>query len=161
MRKITKNKLKKKIIIPIILLTIIPTCIYIYKNYQINKDIFKDTNLLLGTWKYNEYGGTYIFKDNYTYIQYSNSDTTNNYCKGTYKYTYGATTKEGLKLRQDENYYYYDLSLKESECLIMNKLTKDNYTKKMYFAINKNKNKNEILFANLETENILTLYKQQ
>lgn len=159
MRKINNNKLKNKIIIPIVIILIITITILVYINYQKNKDIFKDTNLLLGTWKYNEYGGTYIFKEDYTYIQYSNLDTTNNYCKGTYKYSYGATSKEGLKLRQDENYYYYDLILKEKECLIMNKLTKDEYTKKMYFAINKDDNLNEILFANIETKNIFTLTK--
>ena len=159
MRKINNNKFKKKIIIPIVIILIITFSILLYINYQKNKDIFKDTNLLLGTWKYNEYGGTYIFKEDYTYIQYSNSDKTNNYCKGTYKYSYGATSKESLKLRQDENYYYYDLILKEDECLIMNKLTKDEYTKKMYFAINKDDNLNEILFANIETENIFTLTK--
>lgn len=160
MRKITKRNNKKKIIIIItITLILIITTIIIYKNYKKNEDIFKDTNLLLGSWIYNEHGGTYIFKDDYTYIQYSNSDTTNNYCKGTYKYSYGSTTKDGLKLRQDENYYYYDLDLKEKECLIMNKLTKDEYTKKMYFAIHKKENKEEILFANVETENIFTLTK--
>lgn len=161
MRRITKYKYKKKILIFLIIIIIqIPISILVYNNYNKNKDIYKDTNLLLGTWIYNEYNGTYVFNKDYTYIQYSNEDTTNNYCQGTYKYTYGATSNDGVKLRQDDNYYYYDLTLTETKCLITNKLITEKYTKKMYFGIYKNNSKkDEIIFANAETENIFTLTK--
>lgn len=130
-----------------------------YSNYQENKDIYKDTNLLLGAWIYNEYNGTYVFKDDDTYIQYTNDDKTNNYCKGKYKYSYGATNNKGLTIRQDDNYYYYELLLNIEECYIMNKLSNDKYTKKIFFGIKKDNNSEEILFINSETENILTLNK--
>lgn len=161
MRKIKKYKFKTKptIIIILVIITLSILVILIYKQYQQNKDIYDNKNLLLGTWIYNEYEGAYVFNDDYTYIQYTNKDTSNNYCKGTYKYTYGATNNKGLTIRQDENYYYYNLSLKVKECIIMNKKTNDEYTKKMYFGIYKNENFNEIIFANVETENIFKLTK--
>lgn len=161
MRIIKKKKIKFKHIIITIFITLILiiASIYIYKNYKEKQDIYKDKNLLLGTWIYNEYNGTYTFKDNKTYIQYTNEDKTNNYCKGMYKYSYGATNEKGLTIRQDDNYYYYQLTLNIEECYIMNKQSYDKYTKKIYFAINKNNNKDEILFINAETENFFTIKK--
>lgn len=161
MRRIRKNKLniKKLIIILLIIILITLISLFIYNHIKNNTDKYNDTNLLIGSWLYNEYGGTYVFKEDYTYIQYTNEDTSNNYCKGTYKYKYGAHQDKGLSIRQDENYYYYSLTLNVKECLIMNKQTHDEYTKKMYFGINKDNNFNEITFANAETENIFKLTK--
>ena len=151
---------KKYLFIIILILIIIIVSIIGFKHYYKNRDIYKDTNLLLGTWIYNEYNGTYVFNDDYTYIQYTNNNKEDNYCKGTYKYTYGATNNNGMTIRQDENFYYYNLSLKVLECVIMKKITTDEYTKKIYFGINKNNNKDEIIFMNAETENLFTLTKK-
>lgn len=161
MRRIKKHKftIKKLIIILILTIILIITSIYIYKYIKNNTDKYNNTNLLLGTWLYNEYGGTYVFKDDYTFIQYTNKDTTNNYCTGTYKYKYGATQNKGITIRQDENYYYYTLNLNIKKCIIMGKITLDEYSKKIYFGINKNNNIKEITFVNSDTTNKFILKK--
>lgn len=158
MRKISKSKYKKKIIILlIIIIVLIPISIILYKNYKKNEDVFKDKNVLMGIWLYNEYGGTYIFNKDYTYIQYSNEYKKDNYCTGKYKYSYGGKSDDGIVIRQDENYYYYNLDLLESYCIIMGKEDYSAYKKEMVFALSK-KNKNNILI-NKESENIFTLTK--
>ena len=134
--------------------------IKIYNNNKNNQDIYENQNLLLGTWIYNEYNGKYIFSEDYKYTQYSNEETTDNYCIGTYEYNYGASKDYGVLLTQDNNYYYYTLILKEDYCIIMNKEFNDNYTKTIYFALDKtNKEQNELIFINKETENMFTLNK--
>lgn len=134
--------------------------IKLYNNYIYNQDIYEDKNLLLGSWIYNEYNGKYIFNDNYTYTQYSNESTDDNYCIGTYEYNYGVTSKSGLFLTQDKNYYYYTLFLKEEYCIIMDKKFNDNFTKTIYFALDKaNEEINEFIFINKDTENMFSLKK--
>lgn len=125
-----------------------------------NKDIFSDTNILLGSWIYNEYDGTYVFNDDNTYIQYSNKNTKDNYCKGKYKYSYGGKANDGVIIRQDENYYYYNLELKEDYCIITGKESYDKYEKQMVVAINKFNN-DDVLFINMENENIFNVKKIQ
>lgn len=150
-----------KILIITLLISIIMIIInflVIYNNIEKKIDVYKDQNILLGSWTYNEYGGTYIFKEDYTYIQYSNSSTEDNFCKGTYNYTYGASDNNGIIIRQDDNYYYYTLILKEKNCQIMNKVIYDEYTKNMVFSINKYQ-ENEIIMMNKENENIFTMTK--
>lgn len=161
MKKIKKSKIEPIpiVITMIILILLLIISLSLYKYFQKNKDIHKDKNLLLGSWIYNEYNGTYVFNEDYTFIQYTNSDTKDNYCTGTYKYTYGIQKDKGITIRHDDNYYYYSLTLNINECLIMKKQVNEKYTKKMYFGISKNNNFNEILLANSETENILKLTK--
>lgn len=125
-----------------------------------NKDVFSDTNILLGSWIYNEYDGTYVFNDDNTYIQYSNKNTEDNYCKGNYKYSYGGKANDGVIIRQDENYYYYNLELKEDYCIITGKESYDKYEKQMVVAINKFNN-DDVLFINMENENIFNVKKIQ
>lgn len=146
------------ITITISLIMIIFNSLAIIHNIEEKTDVYKDKNVLLGSWLYNEYGGTYVFKEDNTYIQYSDSNTNDNYCIGTYKYTYGATADKGVVIRQDENYYYYDLTLNEEYCLIMNKKINDEYQKNMVFSIDKS-NKKEIIMMNKENENIFTMTK--
>ena len=130
----------------------------IYYDIKEKTDVYKDKNVLLGSWIYNEYGGKYVFNEDNTYIQYSNSSTDDNYCLGTYKYSYGASS-DGVVIRQDENYYYYNLTLKENYCLIMSREIYDEYTKNMVFSIDKN-NDNEIIMMNKENQNIFTMTRK-
>ena len=125
-----------------------------------NKDVFSNQNILLGSWIYNEYDGTYVFSDDNTYIQYSNKYTDDNYCKGVYKYSYGGKADNGVIIRQDENYYYYNLDLKEDYCIITGKESYDKYEKQLIVAINKFNN-DDVLFINMENENIFNVKKIQ
>ena len=153
---------KKILIITLIIsiIMIIINSISIYKDIKIKTDVYKDINILLGSWTYNEYGGKYVFNKDNTYIQYTNSDTTDNYCKGTYKYHYGATNDKNITMRQDKNYYYYTLNLKEEYCLIMNKKFYDEYTKSMVFGIDK-LNESKITMLNKENNNTFTMTKEK
>lgn len=137
--------------------TIITNGIILYKSYLEAIDVNEGINVVLGTWLYNQYGGTYVFKDDYTYIQYSNSDTSDNYCVGKYEYSYGGISNDGVIVRQDENYYYYNLDLKEDYCIIMGKEDYSKYEKKMVFALNKGESSN--LLINKESENVIELKK--
>ena len=137
--------------------TIITNGIILYKSYLEAIDVNEGVNVVLGTWLYNQYGGTYVFKDDYTYIQYSNSDTSDNYCVGKYEYSYGGISNDGVIVRQDENYYYYNLDLKEDYCIIMGKEDYSKYEKKMVFALNKGESSN--LLINKESENVIELKK--
>lgn len=137
--------------------TIITNGIILYKSYLEAIDVNEGVNVVLGTWLYNQYGGTYVFKDDYTYIQYSNSDTSDNYCVGKYEYSYGGISNDGVIVRQDENYYYYNLDLKEDYCIIMGKEDYSKYEKKMVFALNKGESSN--LLINKKSENVIELKK--
>ena len=155
--------LKKKykyLIIPLLIsiIMIILSSAIIINNYKNNIDIHKNENLILGSWIYNEYCGTYIFNNDYTYVQYSNSNMDDNYCTGTYKYHYGATSNDGITIRQDDNYYYYDLELYEEKCIIMGQEKIDKYTKNMVFSITKN-NITEVIMMNKENNSIFKLEK--
>lgn len=154
------RKKYKYIIVPLVisLIMIIISSIITIKNIINNTDVYKNENLILGSWNYNEFGGTYNFKDDYTYIQYSNSNKDDNYCTGTYKYHYGATSNDGITIRQDENYYYYDLTLNEDKCIIMGQERIDKYTKNMVFSITKN-NISEVIMMNKENNSIFNLEK--
>ena len=154
------RKKYKYIIVPLVisLIMIIISSIITIKNIINNTDVYKNENLILGSWNYNEFGGTYNFKDDYTYIQYSNSNKDDNYCTGTYKYHYGATSNDGITIRQDDNYYYYDLKLNEDKCIIMGQEKIDKYTKNMVFSITKN-NITEVIMMNKENNSIFKLEK--
>lgn len=154
----SRKKTRLLIITIIISISTIITCsIILYKEKEQLKDKFEGTNIVLGTWLYNEYGGTYVFKEDNTYIQYSNENTEDNYCVGTYEYTYGGISNEGVVIREDENFYYYNLNLKEDYCIIMGKEDYSKYEKKMVFALNKDNINN--LLINKESENMFKLTK--
>lgn len=153
-----KKRIRLLIIIIIIsITTIITSSIIMYKEKERLTDKYEGINILLGTWLYNEYGGTYMFNDDYTYIQYSNENTADNYCVGKYNYTYGGISNDGVIIREDANYYYYNLNLTEDYCIIMGKEDYSKYEKKMVFALNKDKEEN--LLINKESENMFTLTK--
>jgi len=137
--------------------TIITSSIILYKEYQELTDIYEGTNIVLGTWLYNEYGGTYVFNDDYTYIQYSNEDTTDNYCIGKYDYSYGGVSNNGVVIRQDNNFYYYNLDLNEDYCIIMGKENYSKHENKMVFALGKSND--DVLLINKETESMFVLIK--
>ena len=137
--------------------TIITSSIILYKEKEELTDKYEGINVVLGTWLYNEYGGTYVFKDDYTYIQYSNEDTTDNYCVGKYDYSYGGVSNDGVVIREDINFYYYNLNLTEDYCIIVGKEDYSKYEKKMVFALNKDGDKN--LHINKESENMFALTK--
>lgn len=137
--------------------TIITSSIILYKEKEELNDKYEGINIVLGTWLYNEYGGTYVFNDDYTYIQYSNENTTDNYCVGKYNYTYGGISNDGVVIREDANFYYYNLNLKENYCIIMGKEDYSKFEKKMVFALNKDNNNN--LLINKESENMFVLTK--
>jgi len=143
---IIKNKRLYLITIIISILTIITNITILYKEYNLNTDIFKNKNILLGTWKYNENGGTYLFNDNYTYKEYASSNKEDKYCSGKYNYNYGGLSNETI-IKQDDNYYYYTLYFKEEYCVINSiKVYKDNdYT--FVFGVNKN-NYKDLIFIN-------------
>ena len=138
--------------------TIFTNIFIIYKENNIDLDIFEDTNILLGTWSYNFDGGTYVFKDDYTYIRYDNSDTNDNYCVGRYEYNYGGVGDNGEIIKQDNNYYYYNFNLNIDSCVISNEEYYDKKEFNMVFGINKN-NYNELIFIDKENDYAYVLSK--
>lgn len=155
------RKHKRLLIVTMIicLSTMLVNSLNIKKYIDDRKDVFKDRNILLGSYVYNEFDGKYIFKDD-SYIQYSSSDVSDNYCVGKYEYSYGGVSNDGVVMRQDDNYYYYDLKLKEDYCIIMGIENYDKYEKKFVVAIDKSNNDN-IIFINLDTEKFIELKKIQ
>lgn len=130
--------------------TIITDGIILSKESVDDVDIFKNKNILLGTWNYNTDGGTYVFNDDYTYIKYKDINTSDNYCVGNYKYSYGGISKNNTVVKQDENNYYYNLLLTENYCIDYN-IKKDEIKEiKMVFGINKNDYK-DLIF--IDTQN--------
>lgn len=152
---------KKLLFITIIICmsTLFVNCLNIDKKFEDKRDVFEDRNVFLGSYIYNEYGGKYVFEDN-RYIQYSNSNISDNYCVGNYKYSYGGVSNDGVVIRQDDNYYYYNLELKEDYCIIMGIENYDKYEKKFVVAIDKFNN-DSFIFINIDTESFFELKKIQ
>lgn len=127
--------------------TIVTDLIIIYKNNEIVVDKFSDTNILLGSWLYNNGNGKYIFNEDYSYIDYENSNDLGSYCFGTYEYSHGGTGTDGVVITHDENYYYYDLMMNNIGCI--NNGNEINYedTKKFIFGIKKD-NYDDLIFIN-------------
>lgn len=123
-------------------------------------DPFKGKNVLVGNWQYNDSGGLYVFKDDYTYIQYINDNHDDNYCKGTYKYEYGYQSKDGTIVRSDLDYVYYFVSLNSKKCKITNDNVTDNsYDKRMVFGYAK-EDKNKALILNVNTDKFSIMQKK-
>lgn len=108
-------------------------------------DIFKNENILIGNWNYNFDKSSYVFYDNYTFINYEDNLNKNNHCYGTYNYKYGGTGDDNVVIKQDDNYYYYDLIFDIDYCVTDNKKDDNNYENKLIFGINKN-DYNDLIF---------------
>lgn len=146
----------KKYIKILIILLIIITSLLIINNVN-NKNIYKDTNFLLGNWIYNEKEGFFNFKENNSYTEYQTSNTDNNYCIGKYEYTY-SINNDNKTTYQDKTYYYYTLFLRIDYCYI-NDEYRYNYDEELYYlAINK-KNKEDIFLMDINN-NIIKLSKK-
>ena len=118
-------------------------------------------NIFIGTWTYNTSGGTYVFSEDYTYYQYITNDITDNYCLGTYRYTYGIENAYGITTYQDYDYYYYVMRLNPSECIISGKTQEDTtkFNKDMIFGFNKFDSNTKSIIINASSENIFYLTK--
>lgn len=101
-------------------LSVVFLVLYIFLEISF-KDPNANDNVLIGTWIYNDNGGAYIFKEDFTYYQYVNSERDDNYCKGKYSYEYGYETDAGKMIRKDIDYIYYTLILESNECVINSK----------------------------------------
>jgi len=156
---LTSLKSSKRIpllIIIISILSIITNLIILYQTNN-NKDKYEGINIILGSWTYNEHGGIYTFKEDNTYIQYFENDKTTNYCQGKYEYTYGGISKDQTIIKEDKNFYYYNISLKEDYCNINNIDDYSKYQKNLIFALGKNNN--EKLLINPKTQAIYNIKK--
>lgn len=80
-------------------------------------DPYRDINVLLGNWNYNTNGGYYNFNDDKTYFQYLSDNKEDDYCKGTYRYTFGYQDKNDISIKQDVDFAYYTLILNPETCL--------------------------------------------
>lgn len=135
----------------IISIATIVTDIFILYNKQSisHTDVFEDTNILLGSWNYNFDNSSYIFNDDYTFIQYDDVNNLNNYCIGNYKYSYGGTSNDGIIIYQDDNYYYYNLNFDIEYCINDNIKNNEDIIKKFIFGISKD-NYSDLIFMDIE-----------
>ena len=140
--------------ITISIATIITNGIILYNNYN-DIDIFEDKNILVGTWSYNYDTSSYIFNDDNTFFQYNDTNDKDNYCTGTYRYSYGGTSKNGDIIKHDDTYYYYDLNLDIDYCFIDSE--KDNV---FIFGINKD-DYNDLIFIDSKNNYAFKLKKIQ
>lgn len=138
--------------------SIITNSIILYNDYMENIDIFKDVNFLIGTWDYNEFGGVYIFNDDFTYTQYGEEDTSDNYCIGSYEYSHGGSSDNGSIIMKDYNYYYYDLILKEESCIILGKKDNKRQVKKIVIGINID-DYDDLIFMDTKNNNAFKVVK--
>ena len=152
-----KNKRILFFIITISLSTITTNVLIINNKQKESIDIYEKMNILEGTWQYNDFGGTYIFNNDFTYTNYI-FDTNDNYCKGTYEYKYGGIGKNGTIIKEDKNFYYYNLNLKEEYCIINNQKTNTENNNEFIFSIGKNNNKK--LLINKNTDELFILHKK-
>ena len=53
------------------------------------------------------------------------------------KYFYGGSGDNGTIIKQDDTYYYYDLTLSENYCIYDNNEFISNVTQKLVFGVNK------------------------
>lgn len=154
----SRKNIRILIVTIIVGISCIITCsVILYKKYEELKDKYEGINILLGTWLYNEYGGTYVFNEDNTYTQYSNENKEDNYCVGSYKYSYGGVSNDGVVIREDDNFYYYNLDLQEDYCIISGIENYDKYKKGMVFALSKNELPN--ILINKESENMFEFKK--
>lgn len=134
---------------------IVTNCFIIYVS---NIDVLKDKNILLGSWLYNDIGGTYIFNEDYSYYQYIGSNTLDNYCVGKYEYKYGGTDNAGKIVKQDNFYYYYTLNFKTDYCVINGNKDDEVENNRFVFSVNKD-NYEDIIFMDTEKNNAFIVSK--
>ncbi len=153
-----REKLANASLIVAIICIIIATYNY-FNQDPLAKDPNEGKNILIGSWEYNNSGGTYIFNKDFTYEQYVSDDKSDNYCKGKYKYEYGYETENGKLIRQDVDYTYYYVILTHDECVINSQLedTPDNsFDKRMVFGYGKISPKESVI-VNIATDKYYVL----
>jgi len=160
-----KSIRKKQILgLIIIILTIILIAINIINTKKTEKTTDPyDSNVLIGSWIYNDSGGTYNFEKNLTYTQYVTNNLEDNFCYGTYKYEYGYETDKGKMLRKDVDFIYYFLILKPKKCIINGNQDTSSESKKeknMVFAYGYNKGTKSVII-NTTTDLYNTLTKKE
>ena len=138
----------------------ITNILILYNNYGNNNDIFKNTNMLLGNWTYNDIGGNYVFNEDYTYYQYISSNKLDNYCTGKYKYSYGSISSDGVNIKSDDNYYYYTLDLDIDYCIINSVKDYNIDSSSFIFSINKD-DYTDILFMDTTNNNAFKIIKEK
>ena len=150
--------------IVVILLSIGSTLFYYlyYKPNYVDPNVGK--NILIGTWEYNDIGGTYVLNEDHTYYQYVSSDKKDNYCTGRYKYSFGYEDSEaGTMLLTDPDFIYYTLTLNPSKCMVEGKIdasSETKYAKIMMFMYSKGINSNtKSIIINTNTDNSYKLNK--
>lgn len=136
------SKTKKRIMIVTIIIclaTIITDIFILYNNKSyVHEDIFKDTNILVGNLGYNFDVSAYIFNDDFSYIHYDDIKNKDNYCAGTYYYSFGGIGKNNEIIYEDNNYYYYNLYFKKNYCILDEEKEIFNSDIRFVFGINKN-----------------------
>ena len=137
--------------------TIFTNSIIIFKFNQDSHDPYFDSNVLLGTWIFNDYGGSYIFNDDFSFIRYNTDNADDNYCKGTYNYTYGGISKNKEVIKEDEHFYYYNLDLDIDFCYNDGYYFKNDNVQQLIFALGKN---NDTFLLIDKTEEIMFYLKK-
>lgn len=150
-----KNRLSFVTII-ISICCIITNILILYNEYKDNVDILEDNNILLGSWSYNDIGGTYVFNDDYSYYQYISSNTLDNYCVGKYEYKYGGMDDEGYVIKNDEFYYYYTLYLNTEYCIINGSKDEEIVDSEFVFSVNRN-DFEDIMFMDIDNDNVFKI----
>lgn len=152
-------KEKKIIIISVIffLCCIIVNSITLYKNYNDSIDKLEDYNILLGSWLYNDIGGTYVFNEDHTFYQYVFSNTLDNYCYGEYSYKYGGNYNNDI-IYKDDTYYYYTLKLDTDYCVINGNTDNNIKDSEFVFAVNID-DYNDIMFMDINENSTFKITK--
>ena len=129
----------------IVIATIITNIFVLYNNYKMNIDIEFDDNILMGTFNYVNYEDSYIFNEDNTFIHYFDIDK-NNYCSGSYSYSYGAIDSDGNMIKQDKENYYFDLYFDINSCIL-----DDDYNDKVRYVVSLNKvDNNSLIFMDID-----------
>lgn len=136
---------------------ILTNLIYLYNDYKYNYDVYSNTNLLDGTWRRINYSYKIMFLNDNSYKIYTDLDNEDNYCFGSYKYSYGGTSENGNVIKYDKNYLYYDLVLENEYCVNNGIKGNDNYETNYIFGVKKNSKKNsikEIMFIDKDSKEV-------
>lgn len=141
---------------------VLTNLIYLYNDYKYNYDVYSSTNLLDGTWRRINYQYKIMFLNDNSYKIYIDLDNEDNYCFGSYKYSYGGTNENGNVIKYDKNYLYYDLVLENEYCVNNEIKENDNYEKNYIFGVKKNSKKNsikEIMFIDKNSKEVFLVRK--
>lgn len=129
----------------IVIATIITNILVLYNNYKMNIDIEFDDNILVGTFEYINYEDSYILNEDNSFIHYFDINK-NNYCTGTYSYSYGAVDNKDKIIKQDKNNYYFNIVFKIDNCNI-----DSDYNNEVRYVISLNKSdSNSLIFMDID-----------